>query len=61
MAGKFFAFTGEASLGVKCGRTADDAAEICDCYPHTATVMPYIGRYGWNTVRIDGEAPEGGG
>ena len=52
--GKIFAFLGEGSLGVKCGRDADEAAELRQRFPDTATVMPYIGRYGWNTVALDG-------
>jgi predicted DNA-binding protein (MmcQ/YjbR family) len=54
---KIFAFLGggdQTSVGVKCGRTSDDAAEIRDRYPEQASVMPYIGRYGWNTVRLAG-------
>ena len=58
VADKIFAFTGSTTVGVKCGRTRDEAAEIRDRYPEDATVSPYIGRYGWNTVRLDGAVPD---
>jgi predicted DNA-binding protein (MmcQ/YjbR family) len=56
--GKIFAFTGETSLGVKCGRTADEAGELRHRYPDDVTVMAYIGRFGWNTVGTDGGVPD---
>ena len=56
--GKIFAFLGEGSLGVKCGRDADDAAELRQRYPEHASVMAYIGRHGWNTVTLDGTVPD---
>jgi predicted DNA-binding protein (MmcQ/YjbR family) len=56
--GKIFSFNGDATIGVKCGRNADEAAELRARYPNDATVMAYIGRFGWNTVRIDGAVPE---
>jgi predicted DNA-binding protein (MmcQ/YjbR family) len=59
--GKIFAFLGEGSLGVKCGRDADEAAELRLRFPDTATVMPYIGRYGWNSIVLDdaiGDIPD---
>jgi predicted DNA-binding protein (MmcQ/YjbR family) len=52
--GKIFSFNGDATVGVKCGSTADEAAELRQRYPNDVTVMAYIGRFGWNTVRIDG-------
>jgi predicted DNA-binding protein (MmcQ/YjbR family) len=56
--GKIFSFNGEGSLGVKCGRNADEAGELRDRYPNDVTVMAYIGRFGWNTVRTDGAVPD---
>lgn len=56
--GKIFAFLGETSVGVKCARTATEAQEIRDRYPDEVTVMPYIGRYGWNTVSTTGRVPD---
>jgi predicted DNA-binding protein (MmcQ/YjbR family) len=56
--GKIFAFLGGDGVGVKCGRDADEAAEVRHRYPQAATVMAYIGRYGWNTVRLDGTVPD---
>ena len=52
--GKIFAFLGGGGVGLKCGRDADDAAELRLRFPDTATVMPYIGRYGWNSIALDG-------
>ena len=52
--GKIFAFLGGNGVGLKCGRDADEAAELRLRFPDTATVMPYIGRYGWNSVALDG-------
>jgi predicted DNA-binding protein (MmcQ/YjbR family) len=55
--GKIFAFLGVTTLGVKCGRTRDEADEWLDRYPQDAAVMAYIGRSGWNTLRTDGAIP----
>ena len=52
--GKIFAFLGGNAVGLKCGRDADEAAELRQRFPATATVMPYIGRYGWNSIVLDG-------
>ena len=52
--GKIFAFLGGAGVGLKCGRDADEAAELRQRFPDSATVMPYIGRYGWNSIALDG-------
>jgi predicted DNA-binding protein (MmcQ/YjbR family) len=59
--GKAFAFIGMAggSVGVKCGRTAEEAAEYRDRYPGDVTISAYIGRYGWNSVRYTGAVPDG--
>lgn len=51
--GKIFAFLGGNGLGVKCGRDADEAAELRQRYPDAVSIMAYIGRYGWNTVDLD--------
>ena len=56
--GKIFAFLGAGSLGVKCGRDADEAAELRHRYPEHASVMSYIGRHGWNAVVVDGTVPD---
>ena len=52
--GRIFAFLGGGGVGLKCGRDADEAAELRLRFPETATVMPYIGRYGWNSIALDG-------
>lgn len=51
---KIFAFLGEGSVGVKAGRSRDEADEWLERYPDDASVMAYIGRYGWNTLRVGG-------
>lgn len=51
---KIFAFLRGGSVGVKAGRTRDEADEWLDRYPDDASVMAYIGRYGWNTLRVGG-------
>lgn len=50
----FFGSPGRPSIGLKCGRTADDSREWRDRYPDDVTVSAYIGRYGWNSFRIGG-------
>ena len=54
---KIFAFLGEA-VGVKAGTTRDVADEWLHRYPDDASVMPYIGRSGWNNLAIDGAIPD---
>jgi predicted DNA-binding protein (MmcQ/YjbR family) len=55
--GKIFAFLGGEGVGLKCGRDADEAAELRDRYPGAVEASPYIGRYGWNVVALDGTVP----
>jgi len=57
--GKIFAFLGGGtSVGVKAGANRDEADEWLLRYPEDATVMAYIGRSGWNTLRIGGVIPD---
>lgn len=52
---KIFAFLGSAhTVGLKCGATRAEADEWLLQYPGDASVMPYIGRFGWNVLRLDG-------
>ena len=51
---KNFAFTGDEGVGLKLGRGRDEADEWLHRYPGDASVMAYIGRYGWNTLRLTG-------
>jgi predicted DNA-binding protein (MmcQ/YjbR family) len=54
---KIFAFLGPdsaATVGLKCGPSRDAADEWLLRYPGDASVMAYIGRSGWNSLRIDG-------
>ena len=55
---KIFAFTGQASVGLKCGATRDEADEWLARYPDGAAVMAYIGRSGWNTLQLNGSIPD---
>jgi predicted DNA-binding protein (MmcQ/YjbR family) len=61
---KIFAFLGSGdgaathgSVGVKCAATRDAADEWLKLYPDDASVMAYIGRSGWNTLRFGGSIP----
>ena len=58
VADKIFAFLGPETIGLKCGRDADAAAELRTRYPDDASVSAYIGRYGWNTLRLGGAIPD---
>lgn len=55
---RIFAFTGTDGVGVKLGRGRDEADEWLREYPGDASVMAYIGRHGWNTLRIGGAIPD---
>lgn len=59
--GKIFAFLGSetgSSVGLKCGPSREAANEWLLRYPDDVSVMAYIGRYGWNTLRIGGAIPD---
>jgi len=61
VADKIFAFLGGeqgTSIGLKCGRDADSAAELRARYPDDVTVSAYIGRFGWNSLRLNGAVPD---
>lgn len=54
---KIFAFLGSGSppsIGLKCGPSREAADEWLLRYPEDASVMAYIGRSGWNTLRLGG-------
>ena len=62
---KIFAFLGgepeagtPVSVGLKCGANRELADEWLARYPQDATVMAYIGRSGWNTLRAGGAIPD---
>jgi predicted DNA-binding protein (MmcQ/YjbR family) len=56
---KIFAFIGSGeSVGVKCGGSRDEADEWLARYPQDATALPYIGRSGWNSLRIGASIPD---
>lgn len=59
--GKIFAFLGSGqrpTVGVKCGANREAADEWLRRYPADASVMAYIGRSGWNTLRVGGAIPD---
>ena len=56
--GKIFAFLGADGVGVKAGASRDVADEWLARYPGDATVMPYIGRSGWNNLSFRGAIPD---
>jgi predicted DNA-binding protein (MmcQ/YjbR family) len=59
--GKIFAFLGAepvTSVGLKCGVSREAADEWLLRYPDDASVMAYIGRSGWNSLRIGGAIPD---
>jgi predicted DNA-binding protein (MmcQ/YjbR family) len=56
--GKIFVFLGTDTVGVKAGATRDEADEWLARYPDDASVMAYIGRSGWNTLRVNGAIPD---
>ena len=56
---KIFVFLGSGTaVGVKCGASREAADEWLLRYPDDASVMGYIGRSGWNTLRIGGAIPD---
>ncbi len=58
---KVFAFFGMPSgtgVGLKCGLTREVADEWLKRFPDDASVMAYIGRSGWNTLRVGGGIPD---
>jgi predicted DNA-binding protein (MmcQ/YjbR family) len=58
---KIFAFVGSGgatSVGLKCGGSREAADEWLARFPGDATVMAYIGRSGWNSLRFGGAIPD---
>jgi len=56
--GKIFAFLGGGtSVGLKCG-SRDEADELIARFPDDVSVMAYIGRHGWNSIRTGGAVPD---
>lgn len=54
---KIFAFLGSESIGVKCGKGRGEADEWIEEFPDDVTVMAYLGRHGWNSLRLGGAIP----
>ncbi len=56
---KIFVFLGGGgSIGVKCGKDRLVADEWLLRYPDDASPSSYIGRYGWNSLRVNGKIPD---
>jgi predicted DNA-binding protein (MmcQ/YjbR family) len=56
---KIFAFLGSGTaVGLKCAASREAADEWLLRYPQDASVMAYIGRSGWNSLRIGGAIPD---
>lgn len=61
VADKIFAFLGPGStpvIGLKCGPNREAADEWLARYPEDASPSAYIGRFGWNSLRINGAIPD---
>jgi predicted DNA-binding protein (MmcQ/YjbR family) len=56
--GKIFVFLGRDTVGVKAAAGREAADEWLLRYPDAASVMPYIGRSGWNSLTLDGRIPD---
>ncbi len=56
--GRIFVHLVETRLSVKCGRTREEADDWLDRYPEQARVMPYDGRFGWNSLDYTIPEPE---
>jgi predicted DNA-binding protein (MmcQ/YjbR family) len=55
---KIFAFLGSETVGLKCGADREEADEWLLRFPEDASVMAYVGRHGWNSLRLDGGIPD---
>jgi len=60
---KIFAFLGAVSgsggsVGLKCGANREEADELVDTYPDDVSKSAYIGRSGWNSIRLGGAVPD---
>jgi predicted DNA-binding protein (MmcQ/YjbR family) len=58
VADKIFVFLGDEAIGVKAAANRHEADEWLHRYPDDATVLAYIGRHGWNSLRIGGAIDE---
>lgn len=54
---KIFAFLGHAGVGVKLGSRVEADEWIAE-FPQDAAGMAYLGRHGWNTLRLGGAIPD---
>ncbi|MRH89080.1 hypothetical protein GFY24_16765 [Nocardia sp. SYP-A9097] len=55
---KIFAFLGDGeAVGLKYGTRQEDD-ELVAIYPEDVSASHYIGRYGWNAIKVGGKVPE---
>jgi predicted DNA-binding protein (MmcQ/YjbR family) len=55
---KIFAFLGQDGVGLKCGRSRDEADEWLHRFPDDARSLAYIGRFGWNDLTTGATIPD---
>lgn len=63
---KIFAFLGRradgpdgsSTVGLKCGRSRDEADEWVRRFPDDARPSPYVGRSGWNSLSLGRGIPD---
>ncbi|GAA3740581.1 MmcQ/YjbR family DNA-binding protein [Plantactinospora mayteni] len=58
---KIFAFLGQesrSSVGLKCGPNREVADEWLHRFPDDASALAYIGRSGWNSLRLGAGIPD---
>jgi predicted DNA-binding protein (MmcQ/YjbR family) len=61
VAERIFAFLGSpdgTTIGLKCGADRDTADEWLARFPGDAAAMAYIGRSGWNTLKVGASIPD---
>ncbi|MGI9085030.1 MAG: MmcQ/YjbR family DNA-binding protein [Aeromicrobium sp.] len=56
--GRIFLFVGGSGAGVKSGPHREIADEWLERFPDDVSVMPYIGRSGWNDLAFGGAIPD---
>lgn len=49
---------GGSAIGLKCGRSRDEADEWLQRYPDDVRPSPYIGRFGWNVLTVGARIPD---
>ena len=55
---KIYCMTSPAGEGASIRTTTDQQAELMDAFPDAFSSAPYVGRFGWVSVRLDRVDPE---